>query len=387
VGYASIIKESFATKLGHQPFEGDLLIVDEAHYLANNKSKRSIAVRQIARQFQYVLMLTGTPMLAHPIELFPLLNLASPSAYHSYWGFATKFAGARKTKFGWDVKGASNLPELTKILSGVMHRVRKSEADLPPKRRALVPIDLENDDRRDMEDAVAGALANVSVPKPGIPGAGLHNGGVSPVTVSGEIRQIVYDARRDETLEWITDWAKGSPDKKLLVFAWNKAVVADLVMGLTGALDLPAGTIEGVTGDLPIAQRDVIVKRFNEDPKLRFLVATIASAGTAYDMHKQCADGVFVQCDWTPGAMIQAEDRLGRAPGGEAVTWHYLAAAGTIDERIIKVLHKKQETFNAVVDGGAAPTVHFEDVLQEILKWKVAHDARRSGRRTRETVA
>jgi len=382
VGYSSIIRESFVDKLGHAPFDGSLLVVDEAHYLSNDKSKRSRAVREIAKRFLFTLMLTGTPMLAHPIELFPLLNLADAGCFPSYWRYATRYAGAHKTKFGWDVKGASNLPELTKALAEHMHRVRKAQADLPAKRRVLVPIDIEDADHKDLEDAVAQAAAGLALPLPGIPGAAVHAaaGAPSQLAVSGSIRQIVYDARRDETLEWIVDWAKAQPDRKLVVFAWNKAAVADLVQGMTGALDLSAKSIVGIDGDMPIAQRDAAVKRFNTDPSLRFLVATIASAGTVYDMHKQCCDGVFVQCDWTPGTMVQAEDRLGREPGGDAVTWYYLAAAGTVDERILKVLLKKQATFTQVIDGGTVPA-DYAGVLSEILQWKAARDAARAGRK------
>jgi len=176
------------------------------------------------------------------------------------------------------------------------------------------------------------------------------------------------------------DWAKAQPDRKLVVFAWNKAAVADLVQGLTGALDLASKSIAGIDGDLSITERDATVKRFNHDPSLRFLVATIASAGTVYDMHKTCCDGVFAQCDWTPGTMIQAEDRLGREPGGESVTWYYLVAAGTVDERIVRTLHKKQETFTQVIDGGQAPA-DYADVLQEILQWKAEHDAHKARRK------
>lgn len=379
VGYASIIREGFVHRLGHAPFDGSLLIVDEAHYLSNNKSKRSIAVREIAKRFQYTLMLTGTPMLAHPIELYPLLNLCSPMLVNSYWQFATRFAGAHKTKFGWDVSGASNLPELTDLLARHMHRVRKSQADLPPKRRVLVPIDIE--DRDAMEDEIAEATAGLTMPPPAsIPGATVHGTGpASNLAVSGSIRQIVYNARRDETIEWIADWAKAQPDRKLLVFAWNRAAVEDLAAGIASALKLPLGSIAAVTGDTRIKDRDATVKLFNSDPKLRFLVATIASAGTVYDMHGACCDGVFAQCDWTPGTMIQAEDRLGRAPGGEPVTWYYLCAAGTVDERILKVLLKKQETFTQVVDGGEVPA-DYADVLHEILKWKAGRDVQKKER-------
>jgi len=384
IGYSSIIRESFVDKLGIAPFAGSLLIVDEAHYLSNDKSKRSRAVRKIAQRFLFTLMLTGTPMLAHPIELYPLLDLTHDGRFMSYWKFATRFANAHKTKFGWDVKGSSNLPELTGLLAENMHRVRKSQADLPSKRRVLVPIDIESDDRRAMENDVAQAMAGLSMPAPsGIPGADVHGaivGGQSNIAVSGSIRQIVYDARRDETLEWIVDWAKAQPDRKLVVFAWNKAAVQDLAQGLIGALDLPFGAIAAIDGDVSIKERDATVKLFNaRDSKLRFLVATIASAGTVYDMHGACCDGVFAQTDWTPGTMIQAEDRLGRAPGGDAVTWYYLAAAGTVDERIIKTLHKKQETFTQVVDGAAPGAAHdYGDVLHEILAWKASHDQKRA---------
>jgi SWI/SNF-related matrix-associated actin-dependent regulator 1 of chromatin subfamily A len=395
IGYSSVIKESFVEKLGHQPFEGSLLIVDEAHYLSNHKSKRSIAVRKIAHRFLYTLMLTGTPMLAHPIELYPLLDLAHDGKFQTYWRFATRFANAHKTKFGWDVKGSSNLPELTNLLAANMHRVRKSQADLPPKRRVLVPIDIETEDRREMENDVAQAMSGLTMPVPtGIPGAAVHGpaGGVTNIAVSGSIRQIVYDARRDETLEWIVDWAKAQPDRKLVVFAWNKAAVHDLAQGLIGALDLPFGAVAAIDGDTKIAERDSTVKLFNQPTsKLRFLVATIASAGTVYDMHGACCDGVFAQCDWTPGTMIQAEDRLGRSPGGESVTWYYLCAAGTVDERIVKTLHKKQETFTQVVDGGEA-LADYGDVLGEILAWKAARDqdgryAKRKPAAQQETVA
>jgi hypothetical protein len=253
--------------------------------------------------------------------------------------------------------------------------VRKSQADLPAKRRVLVPIDIEASDRDEMEDAIADATSGLTMPPPAsIPGATVHGAGpASNLTVSGSIRQIVYDARRDETIEWVCDWAKAQPDKKLVVFAWNKAAVEDLAAGIATALKLPFGSIAAVTGDTAIKARDATVKQFNSDPKLRFLVATIASAGTVYDMHGACCDGVFAQTDWTPGTMVQAEDRLGRAPGGEPVTWYYLCAAGTVDERILKVLLKKQVTFTQVVDGGAAPA-DYADVLHEILKWKAGRD-------------
>lgn len=370
VGYSSIIRESFVDKLGIGPFEANLLIVDEVRYLSNNKSKRSIAVRTIAKRFIHTITLDGTPMLAKPIELFPLLNMADDRRFGNYWKFATRYCDAKRSVFGWDVSGSSNIPELAGYMREFMHRVRRSQAQLPELRRIPVPIDIE--DRGELEDAVAKVIGGM-----GVPGASAHAATVKArnVQVSNAVRQIVYDARRDETIEWLVDWAKGNPGRKLLVFAWNKTVVEDVVSGLTGGLDLSTGTIEGVTGDTPVAQRDAIVKRFNEDGRMRFLVATIASMGDVYSMHERCDDGVFVQYDWTPGTMKQAELRLGRSRDGNPVNWYYLCAANTVDERMLKVLLDKQATFNTVIDGGEA-TPDYDDMIKEILSWKAQYDVR-----------
>lgn len=63
------------------------LIVDEAHYVKNRKAQRSAAVKRIARRVEVTWLLTGTPPLHLPHEMWHLLHIISPRRFPSYWRF------------------------------------------------------------------------------------------------------------------------------------------------------------------------------------------------------------------------------------------------------------------------------------------------------------
>ena len=50
-----------------------IAIADEAHYLKNSKSKRSETLIPILSNCKHVILMSGTPALNRPRELFPLL--------------------------------------------------------------------------------------------------------------------------------------------------------------------------------------------------------------------------------------------------------------------------------------------------------------------------
>src|SRR5690606_21800129 len=52
----------------------DALVVDEAHRVKNRKAQRARAVFALARRTPNVMLLTGTPLLNRPDELWSLLH-------------------------------------------------------------------------------------------------------------------------------------------------------------------------------------------------------------------------------------------------------------------------------------------------------------------------
>ncbi len=140
----------------------DLLVCDEAHYVKNGKAKRTKALHALARRCKRVVLLTGTPILNKPVELWSLLQVAAPTVWDppgvvkgkavgagdgaGFFGFAKRYCGARQEQVSrdrlvWLFDGATNLAELQERLRATcMVRRLKSDvlAELPPKRRQVI---------------------------------------------------------------------------------------------------------------------------------------------------------------------------------------------------------------------------------------------------------
>ena len=78
------------------------VICDEAHYLKTPTTLQSKKVSQLAKDTEYCVLITGTPVPNRPIEIYPLLKLVTDlGGYTSYYSFARRFANAKKDAVGF----------------------------------------------------------------------------------------------------------------------------------------------------------------------------------------------------------------------------------------------------------------------------------------------
>jgi len=102
--------------------EYDIVICDEAHYMKNMKAARTKAMlnsKGLIRKGKYKWLLTGTPVLNRPMELFAILRVLAAQhlePYTSWTRYAYKFCGAFHDQWGFNTRGASNLDELNRRL-------------------------------------------------------------------------------------------------------------------------------------------------------------------------------------------------------------------------------------------------------------------------------
>lgn len=109
-----------------------MCVVDESHNLRTRTSQRTRVLDPVLRGAQRLVLLSGTPALSRPCELWPQLAPLAPEAVGSWTHFTKTYCGARRGRFGWDVSGATNLEELhSKVLGPLMVR----SAGRPPTRR------------------------------------------------------------------------------------------------------------------------------------------------------------------------------------------------------------------------------------------------------------
>ena len=100
---------------------GRVFLLDEAHAFKSFASKRTQQAINVITGAKKVVAITGTPVLNRPIELFPLLSAFGVTRMN-YWQFGFKYCAGRRTDYGLDFNGASNIPLLRQKLSSVMLR-------------------------------------------------------------------------------------------------------------------------------------------------------------------------------------------------------------------------------------------------------------------------
>ncbi len=125
-----------------------MAIADEAHYMKNSLAKRTECITPILQKIKHVLLLTGTPALAKPKELFTLLHILRPDIFKFFKDFGNRFCDPKPSKWtkGLDYDGASNVRELYFLLNeNLMIRRLKRDvlSELPSKRRQKVEINVD----------------------------------------------------------------------------------------------------------------------------------------------------------------------------------------------------------------------------------------------------
>merc|ERR1719502_1820439 len=112
--------------------------------IKNRSSMRTREILQFAKRADRVLLLSGTPALARPCELYTQIEAIDPGLFTSYTKFTERYCAPKWTPFGMDYTGASNLEELHEKLRPIMVRRLKAQVmdQLPTKRRQRIQLEV-----------------------------------------------------------------------------------------------------------------------------------------------------------------------------------------------------------------------------------------------------
>jgi SWI/SNF-related matrix-associated actin-dependent regulator of chromatin subfamily A-like protein 1 len=92
------------------------------------------------------------------------------------------------------------------------------------------------------------------------------------------------------------------------------------------------------------------VRSFQEPDGPPLIVCSL-KAGSHGITLTRASNVAFLELDWTPARLEQAEDRTHRIGQRNAVTAWYLLAPNTIDATLEAVLEAKRELIGAITDG------------------------------------
>lgn len=316
----------------------DIMILDEAHYAKNRKAARTKAVKRIAAHAVRIFCLTGTPVLNRPVDIFELISMLDSKTWSNWWSFTKRYCDAHNNGFGLDVSGASNTEELARRLrETVMLRRLKADvlADLPAKRRQVITLGNGKGDHKDMtalRDMVDTWGDDVEKLK-------------SPMAAFAEIAKLRHAtalSKVPQVIEHVTNVLE--QEKKVVVFAHHKDVIAQLAEGLA-----EFGPVL-LTGDTAQDARQGVVNKFQTDAGTRVFIGSITAAGVGVTL-TAASVVVFAELDWTPSNLTQAEDRLHRIGQTDTVLVQHLVIDGSIDARLAKLVCAKQTIIDQIVDG------------------------------------
>lgn len=280
----------------------DVVIVDEAHRCKNPDALRTRAVRRLAQTAGSTLALTGTPIRNRAEEGGALIELIRSGLMHHVTEIIRGPSSARRAA------ADPGTAAVRRILGSLMIRRRKADvlAHLPPKVRThhAVPLDepttatmnaaLEEARQAEREADVFAALSRA--------------------------RQAIGKAKIEEAADLARDAV--AEDKSLVVFAHHKEVINGIHARLRKACRAAV-----LTGDTPHRERTRLQEQF-QSGELDALVISTMAGGEAITL-TAAETCIVAELDWTPGNLVQAEDRLHRA-GQEAdsVTALYVIGEG-----------------------------------------------------------
>jgi SWI/SNF-related matrix-associated actin-dependent regulator 1 of chromatin subfamily A len=85
-----------------------------------------------------VILLSGTPVLSKPVEVFNLMKIIRPDVHPNFKTFTERYCDPKVNRWGIDYSGSANTAELHYLLQHayMIRRLKKDVLDeLPDKRR------------------------------------------------------------------------------------------------------------------------------------------------------------------------------------------------------------------------------------------------------------
>lgn len=328
-------------------FNPDLLILDEAHYVKNHKSKRGAILKDLSKNFgcERVWLLTGTPIANRPMDYYNLLAIIDSPITNNWVHYAKTYCDGMRFKKGgryiWVTKGASNLDELSaKTKRTILRRKKENVLDLPEKLITPVYLELENVDG--YKNVWNEYLEQRKLDgKKGNPAKDLVEMTLLRTFIAMETVPYTIE-KTEEALEL---------NKKTIIFC-NFNDEMDSFINHFG------DKCVCVRGGMSDKQKQHAVDRFQEDDSCMVFVGQIKAAGVGLTLTK--AEIVIMNSlDWVPGNHEQAEDRAYRIGQSETVNIYYMLMDDTIDTLVWNILNEKKKVIGTIMGE--------DDIINEFL--------------------
>lgn len=337
--------KDFKFKAGISKFKS--VIVDESHKCKNNATIQSKLTKGICRDKEYILELTGTPVINKPDDLIAQLSIIDQlNTLGGYNAFKKMYCDK-------PITGA--LEHLNaQLRRHCFYRRDKSEAmsEMPSKTRQIVYCDITNrQEYREAELDLADYLKKYKQKSDEEIEKSLR--GELMVRMQA-LKNISARGKLDTVYEYIDNVMEC--EEKLIVFCHLHEIVDKIVKRYPGCVT--------VTGSDSQEERTRNVDAFQNDPNCKLIVCSIMAAGVGITLTAS-SRVAFVEFAWHAAIHDQAEDRAHRIGQKDNVQCTYFVGRRTIDEYIYQIIEDKRQMSNTSVGAIDATNV---DILDDAAR-------------------
>jgi len=325
----------------HRP----LIAIDESTTIKNPKAKRTKNIIDLSYLARYRRIMTGSPVTKNPLDLFSQCYFLDPYllGHESYYSFRMRYAIMKTANISGRqiqlVSGFKNLGELSEKLKPFSYRVLKEDClDLPDKIFMKRNIKLSAEQLKVYDQMKKEALATLNGKTVTTVTAltqlmRLHQITCGHFTSDDGTTQPIKNNRINELMD-VLDEIEG----KAIIWAHYQYDITAIIKEIVKVHG--PGSVVDYYGLTPQEERQPNIKKFQDDPKCRFIVGTPATGG--YGITLTAANTVIYYSNgYDLEKRLQSEDRAHRIGQSKSVTYVDLMCDDTVDEKIVKSLRKK----------------------------------------------
>lgn len=309
------------------------VIVDESHYIKDEKVMRTKLTVGLCLRRESVYLLSGTPVLNKPEELYPQL-VALGISHH--FGSKANF----KALYGNNnPRQKEALPYLNYLLHkhGYYRRLKSEVAtDIPPKTRQVILCEIDNREEYDLAEKNFRKFLEERL---------MMTGGQIDRALRAEalvqmmrLREISARGKLKDAYQWMEDLLEQG--EKVVIFGHHKEITRALAQYRPDITVRLCGSADRET----INRRK---ERFQTDPSIQTIVCSLFADSEGHTLTAASNVGLL-EFPWTFAKAEQAEDRVHRIGTQYPVTASYFLGSRTIDRKIYKLIMSKKDIHDLV---------------------------------------
>ena len=333
-----------------------VLIFDESHKLKNPSGLRAQRAATLSKKAHYRYLLTGTPVLNTPMDIFQQFKCMDLGATFgdNFYEFRNKYFYdansfmSRDVHFPkWEVR-ANSVDKINELIMWNSFHVKKKDClDLPPLLKTVVTFELNKDQRVLYESMKRDFIAYVTDAN------NVVNAAVAQIALTKALRMQQICAGHmileDKKVHRISNNPRLKALQELLeLHTLSSKVIVWCVFKEDYAVIREMCEKEGypyveLTGESKPESRGEIVKQFNDDPTIRVLIGNPGAGGIGVNLTASNVS-IYYTRNFSLENDLQSEARNHR--GGsevhESILRIDLVSENTLDNLILKKLASKQ---------------------------------------------